>query len=199
MPRIVGRPLLGDTFLPLGRGRVGTLEGELERADQPAELAEPPLAEAEVFLVDDVDLAAPDDRGLVDRLQVVLAEVGLEGDVDRLGQVLQRRLDADLPRVDLHGHVAQSARLARRDRPAVTRTRRDRHADGDVRRPGAGDGLRRDGSGGGAVGAGLAGRCRRRLEAAAKRLRPGGSSGLGGRIGHGSAPWLGDGEALGPS
>ena len=123
--------LLGDPLLPLGRGRVGAFEGQLQRADQPAELAEPAVAEAEVFLVDDLDLAAADDRRLVDRLQVVLAEVGLEGDVDGLGQVLERGLDADLPRVDLHGHVAEAAGLPRRDRAAVSRARRDRHADGD--------------------------------------------------------------------
>ena len=68
----------------------------MERADQAAELAEPVVAEAEVLPVDDVDLAAPDDRRLVDRLEVVLAEVGLKRDVDGLGQVLERGLDADL-------------------------------------------------------------------------------------------------------
>jgi len=38
-----------------------------------------------------VDLPPPDDGRLVDRLQVVLAVIGLERDVDRLGQVLERR------------------------------------------------------------------------------------------------------------
>ena len=42
--------------------------------------------------MDDVDLAAPDDRRLVDRFEVVLAEVRLKRDVDGLGQVLERAL-----------------------------------------------------------------------------------------------------------
>ena len=70
-----------------------------------------------------VDLAAPDDRRLVDRLEVVLAVVGLEGDVDRLGQVLERGLDADLARIDLQPHVAQAAGPPRRDRPGLPRLR----------------------------------------------------------------------------
>ena len=172
MPRIVDGPFLGDPLLPFGRGGVGAFEGQLQRADQPAELAEPVVAEAEVFLVDDVDLAAPDDRRLVDRFEVVLAEVGLERDVDRLGQVLQRGLDADLPRVDLQGHVAQAARLPRRDRAAVARTRRDRHADGEVGRGGQATV---------AVAAGRAGAGRGQRAARAISVPCGGETGAAGR------------------
>ena len=46
---------------------------------------------------------------LIDGLQVVLAVIGLEGDVHRLGQMLERGGDADLARVDLKPHVAQFA------------------------------------------------------------------------------------------
>src|SRR5690242_19986086 len=40
-------PLLDDPALALGRGGFGALEGQLERAQEHAELAEPGLAEAE--------------------------------------------------------------------------------------------------------------------------------------------------------
>ena len=89
IPRIVAGPLLLEALLALGRGGVGAFEGQAERAEEHPELAEPGVAEAEILLVDDLDLAVADDRRLVDRLQVVLAVIGLEGDVHRLGQVLE--------------------------------------------------------------------------------------------------------------
>src|SRR5690242_8560981 len=46
-----GWPLLGDPLLPLGRGGVGSLEGQLHRPEKHPELAEPVVLEAEVFLV----------------------------------------------------------------------------------------------------------------------------------------------------
>src|SRR5262249_57348251 len=57
-----GRAFLGDPLLSFGRGGVGALEGQLERAEQGAELAEPAFTEPQGFLVDDVDFAASDDR-----------------------------------------------------------------------------------------------------------------------------------------
>ena len=83
------RALLADPALALGAGRVGAVEGQLHRADSLPNWLNQELAEAEILLVDDPDLVVVDDGGLVDRLQVVLAVVGLERDVDPLGQVLQ--------------------------------------------------------------------------------------------------------------
>ena len=81
-----------------------------------------------------VDLAAPDDRRLVDRLEVVLAVIGLKRDVHRLGQVLECGMNPDLARFDLQTDIAQAAGPSRRDGPRLTRFGRDRHAQGDLAR-----------------------------------------------------------------
>src|SRR5262249_16859186 len=68
-----GGSLLGDASLAFGRRRVRAFQRELERAKQPAELAEPGLAEPEILLVDDLDFAVAHDRRLIHRFQIVLA------------------------------------------------------------------------------------------------------------------------------
>src|SRR5262245_5703296 len=93
------RTFLGDTLLAFGRCRVGSLERKLQRADQPAELPEPVVAEAEVLAVNDVDFTPAHDGGLVNRFEVIFPIVRLKGDVDSLGQVLQRPLYPDLSRI----------------------------------------------------------------------------------------------------
>src|SRR5262245_7006516 len=112
--------MLRDVLLAFGRGRVGSFERELQRADQASKLAKPAITESKILPVDDVDLVTLDDGGLVDGFQVIFAEIGLKRDIDRLGQVLQRRLDADLFGVYIKGHVAQTAGFSRSDGSRVT-------------------------------------------------------------------------------
>ena len=129
---MVAGPLSMIRCCPSGDARIGALERQLQRADQAAKLAEPVVAEAEVFPVDDVDLVAPHDRRLIDRFKIILAEVGLKRDIDRLGQVLKGRLDADLARANLQRHVAQAAGLPGRHGAALARARRNRDTQRDL-------------------------------------------------------------------
>ena len=91
-----GRPLVDDPLLSLGRRRIGSFQGQLQRAEQPPELAEPAIPETEILPVNDMHLVALHDGRLVNRFEVVLAEVGLKCDIHGLGQMLQGGLESDL-------------------------------------------------------------------------------------------------------
>src|SRR5262249_13519814 len=84
--------------------------------------------EAEVLAVNDVDFTPAHDGCLVNRFEVVFPIVRLKGDVDSLGQVLQRPLYPDLSRIDLEPHVTEAPGLPCRDRAALTGLRRKCYA-----------------------------------------------------------------------
>ena len=131
-PRMVDGPFSLIRFCPSGEAGSGPSRVRLHRADHHPELAEPGLTEAEIFLVDDVDLAVPDDGRLIDRFQVILAVIGLEGDVHRLGQMLERGLDPDLVGVDLHRHVSEHPPAFLAVTVPPPRVSRDSNAEADI-------------------------------------------------------------------